>query len=293
MGDHDNPATCLSAFEHGSHVRDVVLHYFGCLRECERAKFFAPLPAYKKQRIREEEKRIRQQRALFEQDEETNLLVRKFKRSHNDFFKSRSEEMQKRIKDEEERLRNLPSILEVGTNDTPNSPESPNQQFSRQSTSSLDGGSNVTKPSKDNGFGFHAYAVFYRNSAPYDDSFCNDKFPNQRTPLKDLLYNKVKAVNPLMRDCEKDENEIRWFHFPGNNMEWVEVGELPYMPIADEATKLSFRKQLHVITTKIALSMMASSAGPRTLLRAICYCDLSSGEANSMADVTMPSTPDT
>jgi hypothetical protein len=127
MGDHDNPATCLSAFEHGSHVRDVVLHYFGCLRVCERAEFFAPLPEYKKQRIRDEEKRIRQQRALFEKDEETNVLVTKFKRSHNDFFKSCSEEMQKRIKDEEERLRNLPSILELGTNDTPNSPESPTQ----------------------------------------------------------------------------------------------------------------------------------------------------------------------
>jgi hypothetical protein len=175
----------------------------------------------------------------------------------------------------------------------PMTPQTVQRAQTSNSVGSLDGGSNVTKPSKDNGFGFHAYAVFYRNSAPYDDSFCNDKFPNQRTPLKDLLYNKVKAVNPLMRDCEKDENEIRWFHFPGNNMEWVEVGELPYMPIADEATKLSFRKQLHFITTKIALSMMASSAGPRTLLRAICYCDLSSGEANSMADVTMPSTPDT
>jgi hypothetical protein len=95
-----------------------------------------------------------------------------------------------------------------------------------------------------------------------------------------------------MRDCEKDENEIRWLHFLGNNMEWIEVGEQLYMPIADEATKLSFKKQLHVITTKIALSMMVSSAGPRTLQRAICYCDLSSGEVNSMADVTMRSTLD-
>jgi hypothetical protein len=118
-------------------------------------------------------------RSEFSNSEETNGLVRKFKKSHNDFFKSHSEEMQKRIKDEEARLRNLPSILEVRTNETSNSPESPNQQFSRQSTSSLDGGSNATKPSKDNGFGFHAYAVFYRNSAPHDDSFCNDKFPNQ------------------------------------------------------------------------------------------------------------------
>jgi hypothetical protein len=226
MGDHDNPATCLSAFEHGSHVRDVVLHYFGCLGESERAEFFAHLPDYKKQRIRDEEKRIQQQRALFEQDKETNALVKIFKRSHNDFLKSRPEEMQKRIKDKVERLKEMPSILEVGTNEAPNIPESPNKQFSRQSTSSLDGGSNVTKPSKDNGFGFHAYAVFYRNSVPYDDSLCNDKFPNQKKPLKDLLYNKVKAANPLMRACEKDENEIRWFHFPGNNMEWIEVGNL-------------------------------------------------------------------
>jgi len=225
MGDHDNPATCLSAFEHGSHVRDVVLHYFGCLRESERTEFFVQLPNYKKQRIRDEEKRIQQQRALFEKDKETNGLVELFKKSHDDFLQSRSEGMRQQIKDkEEERLKELPSILEAGTNEASNSPESPNKQSSRQSTSSLDGGSNVTKPSKENGFGFHAYAVFYRNSVPYDDSLCNDKFPNQKKPLKDLLYNKVQAANPLMRACEKDE--IRWFHFPGNNMELIEVGNL-------------------------------------------------------------------
>jgi hypothetical protein len=61
-------------------------------------------------------------RSEFSNSEETNALVRKFKKSHNDFFKSHSEEMQKRIKDEEARLRNLPSILEVRTNETSNSP---------------------------------------------------------------------------------------------------------------------------------------------------------------------------
>jgi hypothetical protein len=218
MGDHDNPPTCLSTLKHDLHVRDVVLHYFGCLRENERAEFFNDLPPYKKQRIIDEEKRIRQQRALFEKEEETAILVDDFKKSHNEYFQSLSPEKREQIKDKEKRLGKQRSILEVQK-----SPESPNKAFSRQSTSSLDGASNVTKPSKENGFGFHAYAVFYKKSEPWNDDSCIDQFPNQKKPLKDLLYHKIKAENPLMRDC--DEDEIRWFHFPGNNMDWIEVGK--------------------------------------------------------------------
>jgi hypothetical protein len=223
MGDYDKVATCLSSAEHGSDVRDVLLHYFGCLRANKRAEFFASLPPAKKQRIRLEETVIWQQRAHFEKEEDTRGLVERFKRSHNEFFYSLPREKQKLIREEEKRLSELRSILELGTDEVRNSPDRPNQPFSRQSTSSLEGGSNVAKPSMGNGFGFRASAVFFRNSEPYTDPSCSDHFPNQEKPLKDLLYNKDKAVNPLMRDCEKCE--IRWFHFPANNMDWVEAGE--------------------------------------------------------------------
>jgi hypothetical protein len=64
------------------------------------------------------------------------------------------------------------------------------------------------------------------------------------------------------------------------------------MPTIDTTTNVLCRKQLRVILTKNALNMMVFSIDPRSLQRAICYCDLNSGEVNSMADVTMRSTPD-
>ena len=177
MGDHDYPATCLSSFEHGNDVRDVVLHYFGCLRESEREAYFNTLLPHKQHRIEQERARIRDQRALFEAEDRTKDLVRKFKNSLGHFFPRRR-----------------------GT------PES---------------STNSVKLSKDNAWEMNAYALFFRNSERYSDPNCTDRFPNQKVPVKDLLYNEDKNTNPLMRDCE--ENEIRYFHLPGNNMEWVEV----------------------------------------------------------------------
>jgi hypothetical protein len=81
MGDHDYPATCLSSFEHGNDVRDVVIHYFGCLREAEREVYFKQLPHHKQDRITKERNRILEQRALFEVNDRTKDLVRKFRKS--------------------------------------------------------------------------------------------------------------------------------------------------------------------------------------------------------------------
>ena len=78
-----------------------------------------------------------------------------------------------------------------------------------------------TKPTKENAFGMNAYAIFFRNSEPFDDERCLDRFPNQKLAAKDLIYSKDATVNPLVSPCA--ETDIRYFHIPGNNMEWVEV----------------------------------------------------------------------
>jgi hypothetical protein len=176
MGDHDYPATCLSSVEHSGNVRDVLLHYFGCLRENERAGFFDLLPSHKQQQIKDEERRIREQRALFEEDEEKKYLVKRLRQSLGHYCR-----------------RPLP--------------RDPTQ--------------NLPRPCKENGYGLNAYMVFFKNSEQFSDESFTDRFPNQKIPIKDLLYNKKKETNPLMRDC--GDNEIRYFHLPGNNMEWIEV----------------------------------------------------------------------
>ena len=218
MGDHDSPGTCLSTVPHGppSHedVRDILLHYFGCLRgdgkldenkflpperklkESEgkvlrrvyqRQAFFDSLPLHKQQRIEEEERRIRDLRAVFENDDENKGLVKRFQNSLNAW------------------LRRPTATTERG--------RLPDEKLL----------------SKKNGFGLSAYMMLFEDkggdttsgyTGVKDEAF-HENFPNQKIPLKDLLYNVDVNTNPLMKPCK--DGMIRYFHLPGNNMECVEV----------------------------------------------------------------------
>jgi hypothetical protein len=178
MGDHDYPATCLSSVEHGKDVRDVLLHYFGCLREDKRKEYYDSLPVHKQKRIENEKQRIKEQRAVFEVDKDLKFLVKRFTGSLGHYLRR-------------------PLTKEP----LPNPP----------------------KPSKETAYGLNAYMVVFQNSVGFTDPTCVDTFPNQKIPVKDLLYNKNQEINPLMKPC--GENEIRYFHLPGNNMEWIEVGK--------------------------------------------------------------------
>ena len=80
-------------------------------------------------------------------------------------------------------------------------------------------------------YGFRACAVYFKKHTDsrgadaawkgftYRHKKYKGSFPNQKIPAHDLL-DKVED-NPLREPCEPDV--IRWFHFPTNNMHWVEV----------------------------------------------------------------------
>jgi hypothetical protein len=186
MGDHDYRPSCLSDQPHDQAIRDPLLHYFGCLRDKEKKKYFDSLKPHKEHyqhRITEEEKRIREQRALFETEEDdTRALIKSLKDS----------------------LRKWREIRK------------------RKQTENENGGGHYIRPSRANGFGMKAYMMFYKNATPFTDPTFPDKFPNQKISVEDLLLKKedVNTKNPLMRPCGEDE--IRYFHLPGNNMEWIE-----------------------------------------------------------------------
>jgi hypothetical protein len=65
-------------------------------------------------------------------------------------------------------------------------------------------------------------------------------------PLEDILGKSAKDDNPLTSQC--DPNIIRYFHFPANNMRWVEV----CFPFLERATVILTwtRKQSHDIIAK-------------------------------------------
>jgi hypothetical protein len=221
MGDHDSPGTCLSTVPHGppfrQDVRDVLLHYFGCLRgdgkrdenknllptrklneaetatevkrlceEYQRQAFYNSLPLYKQQRIDEEKRRIGDLRALFENDDNNRGLVKRFRTSLNAWLRRPLETERGTLPDEK-------------------------------------------KLCKENAFGLSGYMMFFENkeggttsgyTGVKDEAF-PEKFPNQKIPLKELLYNTDPGTNPLMKPCK--DGMIRYFHLPGNNMEWIEV----------------------------------------------------------------------
>lgn len=79
-----------------------------------------------------------------------------------------------------------------------------------------------TSPEEDKGYGFVAHESVLTKD-PESGSY-GDYSPKQY-PLHDVLYN--KTASPLAQTC--DDNKIRYFHFPANNMLWVEVCMLPFI----------------------------------------------------------------
>jgi hypothetical protein len=88
------------------------------------------------------------------------------------------------------------------------------QQESKRGKDSVDRSDNEVESD------IQAPLIYFKNSRPYDIPGCSDQFPNQKVPLKHLLIDDFET-NPLMQPC--DDNMIRYFHLPANNMKWVEV----------------------------------------------------------------------
>ena len=156
-------STCLSSSP--DHVvADILLHYFGCLGEVERKEFFRSLTSEKKERIMAEQRRIWKLRVLFENEETTKDLARKFKTSLRKWY-------------------------------------SKSCRFSDEHTTEYQ---SFEKLCKENCFGMDAHMIFYKNSRPFSIEGYEGRFPNQTISMKDLLYNQGDyEKNPLMKPCEE------------------------------------------------------------------------------------------
>ena len=67
--------------------------------------------------------------------------------------------------------------------------------------------------------------MYFKKSGPIWTGFTNSQkkyagyFPDQKIPMKWILDD--TDDNPLVEPCPPDQ--IRYFHFPSNNMSWIEV----------------------------------------------------------------------
>ncbi|CZR52676.1 uncharacterized protein PAC_02553 [Phialocephala subalpina] len=90
------------------------------------------------------------------------------------------------------------------------------------------------KPKPENEYGFKACAIYFKKS---DDGwqpdthnhpkFKDGKFPNQKISVHDLIQpSSATYANPLSEPCGEDR--LRYFHFPSNNMRWIEEAMARY-----------------------------------------------------------------
>jgi hypothetical protein len=139
--------------------------------------------------------------------------------------------MQKQIEDEKQRIKDLRMLLDG--DDDYKAPvvrlRTSLEQWLRRPSATLEGRlPKENLPRKGNSFGLSAYMMLFEDKnnktggyTGVTDETVPGIFPNQKIPLEELLYNKTLASNPLMRPCQ--DEMIRYFHLPRNNMEWIEV----------------------------------------------------------------------
>ena len=185
---------CDSGLHHESSIEGDVLHYMGCIRFEDRPAFLASLGETDRLRLRivEEEARITKLRKAFKAEglrAHCGKLLARFKTTRSHLFPSRG------------RARS-----EVPTQASPFQTQSPRQGPAEDNIDLDDQNANM---------------IFFKGNRPYDHpQFPDEKFPNQKIPLSQLLKDD-KTNNPLMWECERDM--VRYFHLPANNMVWVEV----------------------------------------------------------------------
>ncbi|PVH86274.1 hypothetical protein DL98DRAFT_11413 [Cadophora sp. DSE1049] len=87
------------------------------------------------------------------------------------------------------------------------------------------------QPKTDLEYGFKACAIYFqKNGSRYEEythdhpKFLPGRFPNQKMSVHNILAD--EAGNPLAESCPP--NRLRYFHFPSNNMRWIEKAMARY-----------------------------------------------------------------
>jgi hypothetical protein len=179
---------CLSTESHDNRVLDVSKHYFGCLNESKRQRFYDGLPEKSQRRILREAHRVAQLKAKLESQPKSKagaLLV-----------------------DFKDAIKDWRAI---------NGWSSADGKTTSELSSNLE--NSVDSEIK-------ASMIFFKQSRPYSLPGVENKFPNQKISISKLLANEPDK-NPLMAEC--DDDMIRYFHLPANNMIWVEVSSCGFL----------------------------------------------------------------
>lgn len=191
--------TCLSDKPHDHRVSDPTIHFNGCLKASRRRQFYENLPVESQRRILRENDRIVDLRRRLETSQcDTTAAAR---------------------------LRSFKSAMTqwcLATN-RPTAAYSPatvpgfDDSHSRR-PSGLSSAYYMGQEDQVNSY-IKAPVMFFKDGQPMDVPGLPNHFPNQKVAVSDLL-SPDEATNLLMQPC--DDNVIRYFHLPANNMAWIE-----------------------------------------------------------------------
>jgi len=203
---------------------DEFQHMLKEMRESNKGK--------KLERVIHEEERIKQTRVNFASYPEKQQMMERLKaakKAWKEEVKEKREEYVKRIMKQQEAGRQ---------------PKFP-QRWSRDQTLDLEllervkdwkvedePEDDTIKPKPEKEYGFEACAIYFKKSdygwqpdTHNHPKFKDGKFPNQKISVHDLIQPSSDTyTNPLSEPCGEDR--LRYFHFPSNNMSWIEVSIL-------------------------------------------------------------------
>ncbi|KAI0006431.1 hypothetical protein F4779DRAFT_23047 [Xylariaceae sp. FL0662B] len=183
------PRSCLSSGAHDDDISDESLHYTGCLRISKRERYLSTLPKCSQQRLRQEANQTEQLRVMLEALPEDDDAGAKARK-----------------------LRLLVDQYRLCKNRHFHSAQN-------SSTSTL-----VSLQREDVDSLIQAPVIYFKDGKPYDCPRLDGCFPDQALSIKELLADD-QDMNPLMQD---NENMVRYFHLPANNMLWVEEAMARY-----------------------------------------------------------------
>ncbi|KAL8367529.1 hypothetical protein RB599_003421 [Gaeumannomyces hyphopodioides] len=242
-----------------SYSGDVANAYLS-IRFDKREDFVANLDEQKKKRVKHEMERIKKTLERFRTYEDKKAMLEDLEKARNTWKSGVYDTLLERRKEVErdslpkkmERrdrylvlLGRLESQAKSRPKEETTTPEPPRQEI----PSAPSGGIHVPELLGPD-CGFKASAMYFQRPPGRDnddddiwegcdsphDWFKGSKFPNQKISTQKLLEKHEK--NPLTK---REDDRLRWFHFPANNMGWVEKAMARYYDEDDVARDKSVK----------------------------------------------------
>lgn len=181
------PSTCLSEKPHDSRVTDPVTHYNGCLPARKQRCFYESLPLEAQHRITRANEKI------------LNLRQRLETTQHDSTAAAR--------------LRDFKQAMSQWSAATGRSYPSHSAPWRSPKTAEFGGAEDLVNSH------IKAPVMAFKDGQPCNVPGLPKSFPDQKVTMTDLL-SEDKTRNPIMQPT--DDDVIRYFHLPANNMIWVE-----------------------------------------------------------------------